>query len=166
MVPLRGLFIHQQVHVKTVGRFSRARHALSAIRFRPPSAGEAPRVPNPCPLPHERGLLHLIRSLPLVGTTFSPAGAAEKAFAGRFMGRPDLQNLDVSWGHEPGRKLMFSPSRSVTAKHSDAPARVARWVDWFRLATYVLIGEPWLPAGEICSSWIPGRARWRGQNPN
>ena len=36
---------------------------------------------------HERGLLHLIRSLPLVGTTFSPAGAAEKAFAGRFMER-------------------------------------------------------------------------------
>jgi len=29
--------------------------------------------------------------------------------------------------------------------------RVARWVDWFRLATCVLIGELMLPAGKICS---------------
>ena len=32
-------------------------------------------------------LLHLTRSLPLVGTTLSPAGAAERAPPERFMGR-------------------------------------------------------------------------------
>jgi len=32
--------------------------------------------------------------------------------------------------------------RSVTAGPSDAPARAARWKDWFRPATYVSIGEP------------------------
>ena len=36
----------------------------------------------------------------------------------------------------------FASPCSVTAKHSDAPERVARWEDWFRLAAYVLIGEP------------------------
>jgi hypothetical protein len=36
----------------------------------------------------------------------------------------------------------FAPRRSMTAQHSDAPARVARWGDWFRPATRVSIGEP------------------------
>src|SRR6266496_4749132 len=49
---------------------------------------------------------------------------------------------------------LFVSSRSMTALHYDAPARVARWKDWFRLATCVLIGELVLPAGEICSFGI------------
>lgn len=56
----------------------------------------------------------------------------------------------------------FAPSRSVTAKHSDAPARVARWRDWFRLATYVLIGEPWASRWRdlfFLDSW-PGTVAW------
>jgi len=37
----------------------------------------------------------------------------------------------------------FAPPRSVTAEYSDAPPwEVARWKDWFRLATCALIGEP------------------------
>ena len=36
---------------------------------------------------------------------------------------------------------VFGPPCSVTAMGSEAPARVARWEDWFRLATCVLNGE-------------------------
>jgi hypothetical protein len=37
----------------------------------------------------------------------------------------------------------FAPPRSMTAECSDAPPwEVARWKDWFRLATCALIGEP------------------------
>jgi hypothetical protein len=36
----------------------------------------------------------------------------------------------------------FALPRSMTAKIFDALARVARWGDWFRLATCVLFGEP------------------------
>src|SRR5690348_2081671 len=59
-------------------------------------------------------------------------------------------------------RTTFAPSRSVTAKHSDAPARVARWVDWFRLATYVLIGEPLASRWRdlfFLDSW-PGTVAW------
>ncbi len=58
-----------------------------------------------------------------------------------FMGRENLRN----WTRVGTMNLIDRPSsalpRSVTAQCSDAPARAARWVDWFRLATCVLIGE-------------------------
>jgi hypothetical protein len=41
-----------------------------------------------------------------------------------------------------------APLRSVTAQYYDASARAARWKDWFRLATCVLIGEP------LASRWV------------
>jgi len=40
-----------------------------------------------------------------------------------------------------GEWRWFASRRSVTAQHYDAPARAARWEDWFRLATCALIGE-------------------------
>jgi len=58
----------------------------------------------------------------------------------------------------------FAPPRSVTAYDYDAPARVARWVDWFRLATYVSIGERWASRWKDLFFSDPGRARWRGQS--
>src|SRR6266545_3093120 len=33
--------------------------------------------------------------------------------------------------------------RSMTGRNFDAPARVARWRDWFRPSARVSIGEPW-----------------------
>src|SRR6266576_3834959 len=66
----------------------------------------------------------------------------------------------------PVDRQSFAPPRSVTAQYYDASARTARWADWFRLATCVLIGEP------LASRWKdlffsdPGRARWRGQSRN
>ena len=54
--------------------------------------------------------------------------------------------------------------RSVTAQCYDAPERVTRWVDWFRLATYVSIGERWASRWKDLFFSDPGRARWRGQS--
>jgi len=61
-------------------------------------------------------------------------------------------------------RYLFAPPRSVTAKHYDAPARVARWRDWFRLATCVLTGEPWASRWKDLFFSDPGRARWRGHD--
>ena len=62
--------------------------------------------------------------------------------------------------------LSSAPPRSVTAMHSDAPARAARWGDWFRPATRLLIGEPDLGRPSRWKDWsffsIPGRARGGG----
>src|SRR6185436_2698480 len=73
-----------------------------------------------------------------------------------FMGSLDLQNwtrLGTMNLIDPGP---FASPRSVTAVHSDAPARAARWGDWFRSATRALIGDRLvaIPAGKICSFWI------------
>src|SRR6266550_862911 len=39
------------------------------------------------------------------GTTLSPSDGEREGVRGRFMEREHLQNLDVSWGHEPGIPL-------------------------------------------------------------
>jgi hypothetical protein len=67
-----------------------------------------------------------------------PGGEGELRFMERevsFLERIEPMNL-VEWSS-------FAPPRSVTAEWSDAPPlEVARWGDWFRLATCALIGEP------------------------
>jgi len=82
----------------------------------------------------------------------------------RFMG-----SLDLPIGTPIGAMNLlaspsFAPPRSVPVMHSDAPARVARWGDWFWPVTRLLIGEtdsvwpsPWKDLS-FSDSW-PGTAR-------
>src|SRR5271156_5778365 len=87
----------------------------------------------------------------------------------RFMGSLDLQN----WMHIGAMNLIewlaFASPRSMTGNTFDASARTARWGDWFRPATRVLIGETMLACPKWCSRWkdlfvfrTPGRARRSG----
>jgi hypothetical protein len=56
------------------------------------------------------------------------------------MGSP-LFFFETHWAHEPGRVLVVRALRSVAAESFDALVRVARWEDWFRLATIALLGD-------------------------
>src|SRR6266540_7311861 len=72
----------------------------------------------------------------------APRPRKRGTLTGRFMESLDLQ----VWTRIGTMNLVdlrsFAPPRSVTAVHSDAPARAARWKDWFRPATRALTGEP------------------------
>jgi hypothetical protein len=86
------------------------------------------------------------------------------------MGSRDLQN----WMHFGTMNLLiwhaFALPRSVTGLTFDALARVARWGDWFWLATDILTGETVLVSPRRFSRWkdlfifrTPSRARRGGQ---
>ena len=93
--------------------------------------------------------------------SFHDRGAQRTARPTRqFMGSPDVQ----FWTRIGAMNLLAMGAsvlpRSMTALSFDAAARLARWVDWFRSATRVSIGEPQgfpLERFVLSGSW-PGTA--------
>ena len=49
--------------------------------------------------------------------------------------------FETHWAHELGRVDVVRAPRSVAADSFDALVKVARWRDWFWLATIALIGD-------------------------
>src|SRR5215207_897978 len=70
------------------------------------------------------GLLHLTQfrlRLRASKPPSPPQGGGEGSCGGRFMERPDLQKMDVSWGHEPG--LLHVTRFRLRLRASKPPSR-------------------------------------------
>jgi hypothetical protein len=102
-----------------------------------------------------KGSHPFLSSLAFLGTT-----------NGWFVGSHDLQLWTPIGAMNLIAFLSFAPPRNVTAMQSDAPARVARRVDWFRPATRLLMGETDSGRPSRWKDWfffsLPGRARGYG----